>query len=592
MLLDWSGAYQYIWPAPGADDADPLGVLNPDTRLEHEVIAACYAFLFPRASDAADRSKLASQAATFFALRNPSRTPAVQPAEIEDAADKLQPLWDQIISCANDPILLKPSKRGDTQKWWSAAMRLLIIADEASTGIGFHHEVMAGDTKPPDLIQTSVQVITYEKLRGKHANDDTVPVPTLCSELVSSDVVCVLPKTRTSQVGCTMRALTHNLAPIFSRGQVAAQWHISRKRPTPACEKGQSRGAPLNLLLVPFPYRIPSRCFDSRDQRYYFYTDQQPWLSNNDRNPQTRSDSTAKELCDFVESLCSVCQAGKVDIHGIVFPEYSLDWFTFDHISKELARKFASLEFVISGVSDTVEGDKGNFVATRGRLPWADQKNGWKPGAEVQWSYECTRGKHHPWILNNVQMQRYGVTHRFPERRDVLEHIQVGQRQIDFVEPRSGTSMTTLICEDLARIDPCQQVIRSVGPNLVIALLMDGPQILTRWPRHYAGVLADDPGSSVLTFSSFGLIERAAPTDSARSRAVAFWKDSLSEKELNLTSGSHALAVTLEATRIEETTLDRRGDGKRSYLWQLAQVQTVRARPGVADWILQGAGEF
>jgi len=64
---------------------------------------------------------------------------------------------------------------------------------------------------------------------------------------------------------------------------------------------------------------------------------------------------------------------------------------------------------------------------------------------------------------------------------------------------RYGMSMATLICEDLARIDPVQTVIRAIGPNLVIALLMDGPQWQRRWSGRYATVLADDPGSAVLS---------------------------------------------------------------------------------------------
>jgi hypothetical protein len=376
---------------------------------------------------------------------------------------------------------------------------------------------------------------------------------------------------------------------------------VARPRPEPTCERGQNRGKPLNLLLVPFPYRIPSRCFHEKDT--YFCTDQ-PWLLNNDRagdeeaHAQKRRDS-ASELAAFVKALCSVCRDGNVPVHGIIFPEYALNWFTFDLIANDVAQDFSSVEFIISGLSNNKNGDSaGNYVAMRGRLPWA-QKPRWSSGAPPLWDYDCVRGKHHPWILDNSQMQRYGVTHRFEEKRRmsgdgvrVRERIHVGERLIDFVEPRSGTCMTTLICEDLARIDPCQQVIRAVGPNLVIALLMDGPQILTRWPRHYASVLADDPGSSVLTFSSLGLIERASPTDRTRSRAIALWKDVNIETELHLTTGAHALAVSLEATRIEEVTLDGRGDGQRSYLWRLGQVQTVRAQKDSKDWILQGGGEF
>ena len=48
-------------------------------------------------------------------------------------------------------------------------------------------------------------------------------------------------------------------------------------------------------------------------------------------------------------------------------------------------------------------------------------------------------------------------------------------------------------------------MLRAVGPNLIIALLADGPQIASRWPGRYAAAFADDPGSSVLTLTSAGM---------------------------------------------------------------------------------------
>ena len=41
----------------------------------------------------------------------------------------------------------------------------------------------------------------------------------------------------------------------------------------------------------------------------------------------------------------------------------------------------------------------------------------------------------------------------------------------------------------------------AIGPNLVFTLLMNGPQLKTRWPARYAKILADDPGSSVLSIT-------------------------------------------------------------------------------------------
>ena len=87
--------------------------------------------------------------------------------------------------------------------------------------------------------------------------------------------------------------------------------------------------------------------------------------------------------------------------------------------------------------------------------------------------------------------------------------------------------MSVLICEDLARPDPVGEVVRAVGPNLIIALLSDGPQLNSRWPSRYAGVLADDPGSSVLTVTSAGMAKLSKSGDPAKDRpdVIAFWRD-------------------------------------------------------------------
>ena len=54
--------------------------------------------------------------------------------------------------------------------------------------------------------------------------------------------------------------------------------------------------------------------------------------------------------------------------------------------------------------------------------------------------------------------------------------------------PPARNSWAVLICEDLARQEPAAELIRAVGSNLVIALLMDGPQLNNRWPARYAAV--------------------------------------------------------------------------------------------------------
>uniref|UniRef100_UPI001952AD13 hypothetical protein n=1 Tax=Proteus mirabilis TaxID=584 RepID=UPI001952AD13 len=64
------------------------------------------------------------------------------------------------------------------------------------------------------------------------------------------------PKSRTPAGGCTTRTLSHNLALVPPQGIVNFTWYRERV-PFPGDRE------PLNLLLVPFPYRISGRSFRS-----------------------------------------------------------------------------------------------------------------------------------------------------------------------------------------------------------------------------------------------------------------------------------------------------------------------------------------
>ncbi len=106
------------------------------------------------------------------------------------------------------------------------------------------------------------------------------------------------------------------------------------------------------------------------------------------------------------------------------------------------------------------------------------------------------------------------------------ENMPIGQRKLHFFRVRRSSVLSVLICEELARSDPCHSILRSVAPNLIFALLMDGPQIEQRWPAKYASTLADDPGSAVLSFTSYGLIDRSNKQGHHdASHAIALWKD-------------------------------------------------------------------
>src|SRR5262249_17681153 len=138
---------------------------------------------------------------------------------------------------------------------------------------------------------------------------------------------------------------------------------------------------------------------------------------------------------------------------------------------------------------------QGNFAAMA-RL---------QKGREGQMTFDMSiREKHHRWRVEKSQIETYSLGAALDSGRGWWERIDILDRCLDVFVVRGGATVTTLICEDLARSEPCQDLVRAIGPNLVIALLMDGPQLKDRWPARYATVLAEDPGSSVLTVTSMG----------------------------------------------------------------------------------------
>jgi hypothetical protein len=138
--------------------------------------------------------------------------------------------------------------------------------------------------------------------------------------------------------------------------------------------------------------------------------------------------------------------------------------------------------------------------------------------------------------------------------------MEVPRRSIQFVERGDGAVLAAVVCEDLAQIDEVAEVIRSVGPTIVVTPLLDGPQLSSRWAARYASVLADDPGSAVLTLTSFGMAQRSRPNRHDPSSIIALWKDPVrGTREIPLEPGAHGVLLTASV----DLTVRRSGDGRR-----------------------------
>jgi hypothetical protein len=259
------------------------------------------------------------------------------------------------------------------------------------------------------------------------------------------------------------------------------------------------------------------------------------------------------------------------DVDGVILPELALSPGSSDEFSDVVIRRQA---FFLTGVGEEPEGDRPgrNYLVFRASVG-AGQQAVIKPR-------NIEQDKHHRWLLDRRQVVQYGLGGNLNPSRSWWEHTAVAPRKLTFLSMRPWLTMCVLICEDLARQDPAAELVRAIGPNLVLALLMDGPQLSTRWSARYATVLADDPGSSVLALTSLGMAQLSRPTNvsSSRNHVIALWKDAVTgvPVEVELPTDAEAVLLSLSVDFVEEWTADGRGDSARAGFPVLVGIHPIR----------------
>jgi len=199
-------------------------------------------------------------------------------------------------------------------------------------------------------------------------------------------------------------------------------------------------------------------------------------------------------------------------------------------------------------------------------------------GVRTNSGWRCyEQDKHHRWCLDERQIRQYHLSRSLTPTKLWWEAIHVGERRLHVIDVGGGITTVPTVCEDLASLDEVAEMVRRVGPSLVVAVLLDGPQLARRWPCRYSSVLTDDPGAAVLTLTSYGMAARSRPPGRRISRVVAHWNsptDGVHEIEL----GPRASAV-LVSTNVEQTTAwtadGRRHDDVPSLA--LSRVEQLRA---------------
>ncbi len=392
-------------------------------------------------------------------------------------------------------IPLARIRSGDAWELNEALLTLHSIADEACAGV------------------------TASGRRGREESFERLAWRRLSStgslSRLSPTRVRIVPKTLFSPRGITIRSLSRYLALCYE--SVDVRWK-SVTRP-PAADRRD-----VKIVLVPWPLTVTARDFrpasaipiENMDFDHFGFFEFAPKHALD---------------CDALSSILdtAIDDAGRVD--AVVFPESAVRADEVSALEHVLARH--GVMFLVAGVrqpSDTSAFGRnylhfGVHTAT-----------GWE---------RLEQDKHHRWCLDPAQIRQYHLTRSLDPRKFWWEAVDVRERELHIIDVGGGVLAAPLVCEDLARLDEVADLIRRIGPSLVIAVLLDGPQLSSRWPSRYASILADEPGSAVLTLTAFGMAIRSRPAGMPASRVVAHWTSGTHDHhEIALAPGAVAVLVS------------------------------------------------
>lgn len=357
---------------------------------------------------------------------------------------------------------------------------------------------------------------------------------------ISPDIAKVLPKLRTPNVGLTLRNLSHHVT--MHQTEVDVVW-----RTTPWVNIDEDT---INILIVPWPTK-----FEARWVRPSLYT------SDRESQEQTRFfEYTGPEEEFRSQSLLAMIDNAEEfvnRVHIVIFPELALTKENQKQLLNALANKKDRnhLPMVLTGIRSQESSESKDHLSNNSVVLSTFFAGRW---------YELRQNKHHRWKIDDWQIDQYRLSGVLPGNRNWWEAIPITPRKLSVLAPNKWLALCPLICEDLARQEPVSELIRGIGPTLVTAILLDGPQLEHRWSGRYASVLADDPGSSVLTVSSLGLARRSIGRQGEKNTpVVALWKDNVKgahpikiESEQDLSG----VILTVTAQWKEESTADGRTD--------------------------------
>ena len=333
------------------------------------------------------------------------------------------------------------------------------------------------------------------------------------------------------QSGLTSNNITHNLTYIKPtvKPKVALSFTKNKNK------------TKYNILVLPWPFSIKSSDFKRSNQKSKIEMDE--YFDFFDYIPSGEIDTNL-----YLKALISTMEKiGSIDL--VVFPECTMSEEEYKEIVRLTYLCFGgSSPNILSGVyGHDTEADTGINKAI---LSFIDTSNNYS---------SAEQHKHHRWFLDRNQLRNYNLASVLSPNKKHWENISVKRRNLLVLHTPKNINLCPLICEDLARQEPVAQAVRALGANLVVSLLLDGPQMKFRWPGKYAAVLSDDPGSSVLSVTALGMTLRSTGDGHEPSRIVALWNDQeKGVEELTLKENGIGLIIETDIVKKKMWTIDGR----------------------------------
>ena len=427
-----------------------------------------------------------------------------------------------------------------------ALFTLHAVADEACAGLGL-------------ALDASSAIGVRYRARGRELLARTGSLAR-----VPSSSLRILPKECTASNGTSSRSLSRYACALGP--EVGVEW-----LKLPCRRRGTGPGANvISFLLLPWPMRVREADFRPVEES----------VQRLAREPYGLFEFVPSEGLDLalVERMILAAQDEVGTVDCVMMPESAIDESEIPGLEALLDR--LGVIFLMAGVRQRCREPgwlPGNWVHT-GVNPRL-LKGGPRPGSMATGWFHVRQNKHHRWSLDERQIAQYHLGGALPPCVRWWEATEVPRRSIRVMEVGVGLTVIAVVCEDLAQIDQVADVVRAVGPHCVYAPLLDGPQLQSRWAARYASVLADDPGSAILTLTSFGMAQRSRPGGRASSPAVALWKDPAGgAREFALEAGAEGILLTLCSEQGMRRCADGRWPVENSSLVYCVGVQQIRAQ--------------